>query len=137
MSAVPERIARLVAERAGHRCEYCRMHQSLQGATFHIEHILPRSLGGTDSADNLALACPSCNLHKSNRIAVSDNVAQTTIPLFYPRADVWNEHFEWEGCEVVGKTETDRATIALLLLNAPRRLQIREMEKSFGLFPNI
>ena len=37
---------RLVSTRAGDRCEYCRMHQSLQGATFHVEHIVPRSRGG-------------------------------------------------------------------------------------------
>jgi hypothetical protein len=136
VSAVPERIAIFVADRAGQRCEYCRMHQSLQGATFHIEHILPRSKSGTNEADNLAFACPSCNLHKSDRIATFDIATQSTVPLFDPRADVWHEHFEWNGCELTGKTETGRATIALLLLNAPRRLQIREMEKSFGLFPN-
>lgn len=50
--------ARTVVERAKHRCEYCRMHQSLQGATFHIEHIQPASRGGSDSKGNLALACP-------------------------------------------------------------------------------
>jgi len=36
------------------------MHESLQGATFHVEHIVPRSAGGSDTMDNLALACPSC-----------------------------------------------------------------------------
>ena len=29
-------IERRVAMRAVGRCEYCRMHQSLQGATFHV-----------------------------------------------------------------------------------------------------
>ena len=35
--------ARQVAERANGRCEYCQMHQSLQGATFHGEHVIPHS----------------------------------------------------------------------------------------------
>ena len=39
---------RQVEARAGERCEYCRMHQALQGATFHIEHVVPRSRGGPD-----------------------------------------------------------------------------------------
>lgn len=39
----------------GH-CEYCQMHQSLQGATLHIEHVIPRVLGGSSDASNLALA---------------------------------------------------------------------------------
>jgi 5-methylcytosine-specific restriction endonuclease McrA len=46
------------------------MHQSLQGATFHIEHVIPRVRGGTSELENLALACPSCNLHKADRVGV-------------------------------------------------------------------
>jgi len=42
-----------VAERAVNRCEYCQMHQSLQGASFHVEHIIPRSQGGVSESDNL------------------------------------------------------------------------------------
>lgn len=34
------------------------MHQSLQGATFHIEHIVPHTKGGAETLANLALACP-------------------------------------------------------------------------------
>jgi hypothetical protein len=52
---------REVAATAGERCEYCRMHQALQGATFHIEHFVPRSRGSPSSLDNLAWACPSCD----------------------------------------------------------------------------
>jgi len=36
-------LARLVRERAGDRCQYCLMHQSLQAASCHVEHILPSS----------------------------------------------------------------------------------------------
>ncbi len=31
---------RIVSARAGQRCEYCRMHQELQGAVFHVEHLV-------------------------------------------------------------------------------------------------
>jgi len=34
-----------------------------------IDHILPRSLGGSDEPENLALAHLSCNMQKSNRVA--------------------------------------------------------------------
>ncbi len=34
-------IIHQVEERAEDRCEYCRMHQALQGGTFHVEHIVP------------------------------------------------------------------------------------------------
>ena len=52
-------LALAVRERAGGRCQYCLMHQALQGATFHIEHIVPESRGGADDLANLTLACPS------------------------------------------------------------------------------
>ena len=46
-------FASMVQERADQRCEYCRMHQSLQGATFHVEHIVPSSRGGVSASDYL------------------------------------------------------------------------------------
>jgi plasmid maintenance system antidote protein VapI len=30
------------------------MHESLQGATFHVEHVIPKSKGGESSLENLA-----------------------------------------------------------------------------------
>ena len=45
-----------VEQRAAGRCEYCWMHQSLQGATFHVEHILPTVQGGESVLSNLAWA---------------------------------------------------------------------------------
>jgi 5-methylcytosine-specific restriction endonuclease McrA len=38
--------------------------QELSELRFHIEHVIPRQHGGSDDADNLALACPDCNLRK-------------------------------------------------------------------------
>ncbi len=84
---------RRVVTRAGSRCEYCRMSQSLQGATFHVEHVTPRSLGGSDSPDNLALACPACNLAKSNRTTAPDPECGFPALLFHPRQHIWAEHF--------------------------------------------
>lgn len=128
-------VARLVRQRAHDRCEYCRMHQSLQVATFHIEHIIPTSVGGTSSSENLALACPACNLHKASRLAAADLESRTTVPLFHPRLDVWADHFEWSGYEIVGKTPTGRVTVATLDLNRDRHLNIRKAEEKFDLFP--
>lgn len=47
-------LERQVEYRAGSRCEYCRMHQGLQGASFHLEHVIPKSRGGKTELDNLA-----------------------------------------------------------------------------------
>lgn len=130
-----EEVVRVVETRAGHRCEYCRMHQSLQGATFHVEHVIPNSRGGTDELDNLALACPSCNLHKSDRTEAADPGSGVLSPLFNPRRDRWDEHFQWDDYHVIGLTPIGRATVAALEFNHPRRLLIRHAEELFELFP--
>jgi len=126
---------RLVVVRAKERCEYCRMHQSLQGATFHVEHITPQVAGGSDEPDNLALACPGCNLAKSSRTKVPDPSTGDSVPLFHPRIEDWSDHFEWNDRVVAGRTSIGRATVAALDLNHPRRLRIREAEEWFDLFP--
>ena len=59
MSDIPARLRRVVVLRAGDRCEYCRLAQKGQEATFHIDHILPKVAGGRTAAANLApLASP-------------------------------------------------------------------------------
>ncbi|VTU01121.1 hnh endonuclease : HNH endonuclease OS=Pseudanabaena biceps PCC 7429 GN=Pse7429DRAFT_1180 PE=4 SV=1: HNH [Gemmataceae bacterium] len=127
---------RQVAARAGYRCEYCRMHQSLQGATFHIEHISPQSAGGSDDPGNLALACPGCNLAKSSRVASPDSETGLAVPLFNPRTQRWGDHFAWNADRrVVGLTAIGRATVDAIDLNRPRRVMIREAEEWFNLFP--
>ena len=128
-------IQRRVETRARQRCEYCRMHQSLQGASFHIEHIIPTSLGGTDGLDNLAWACPGCNLKKSNRMSALDPETETEVRLFHPRLDHWEEHFAWQDYALIGLTPIGRALITAFGLNHERRLRIRRAEEIFGLFP--
>jgi hypothetical protein len=40
------------------------------------------------------------------------------VELFNPRNDRWFEHFEWsDGLRIIGKTATDRATVALIHLD--------------------
>ena len=128
-------LERLVRERAENRCEYCGMHQSLQGGTFHIEHVIPRCRNGPTDEANLALACPGCNLQKTNRVEVSDPETGRCTDLFHPRRQVWKEHFRWDDFEIVGTTATGRATVAALRLNDERRVRIRQAEKMFDLFP--
>ena len=127
-------LAQQVRERAGSRCEYCMMHQSLQGATFHIEHIIPEAQGGASALENLALACPGCNLRKSDRVQCLDADTNVLVHLFHPRRQRWSDHFVFQGYQVVGKTAVGRTTIDALELNHSRRILIREAEEKFGLF---
>jgi 5-methylcytosine-specific restriction endonuclease McrA len=68
------------------------MHESLQGATFHVEHIIPQSKGGESSLENIALACPGCNLRKADRTTAADTATGEQVPLFHPIRQRWQEH---------------------------------------------
>jgi len=111
------------------------MHQSLQGATFHVEHIIPSSMGGDSEEANLAWCCPSCNLHKSSNMEAIDPISGNLVTLYNPRRDKWEEHFEWAKYQLGGRTPTGRATVNALHLNHPRRVLIRQAEELFDLFP--
>jgi hypothetical protein len=134
--SVSRELASLVEQRAAGRCEYCRMHQALQGATFHVEHILPSARGGVTVPENLAWAWPGCNLRKSDRTESFDPDTGSLAPLFNPRTQVWLEHFQFMDRQIIGLTPTGRGTVALLDLNHPRRLLVRQAEEVFGLFPS-
>ena len=113
------------------------MHESLQGATFHVEHVMPRSRGGDATAANLAWSCPRCNLHKSDRIEVLDPLTGDGVRLFNPRANQWTEHFRWDEYYLVPLSGIGRATERALFLNDARRIRIRRAEALFGLFPPL
>jgi hypothetical protein len=134
---VPEELSQAVRARADARCQYCLMHESLQGATFHIEHVIPQCKGGSSDSENLVLACPGCNLHKASRITAIEPVTGEEVQLFHPTRQLWSEHFRFRGYQIEGSTPVGRATVNALNLNHPRRQRIREVEEAFGLFPPI
>jgi hypothetical protein len=111
------------------------MHQALQGGTFHVEHIVPRSRAGRTELENLAWACPGCNLHKADQVEVVDPQTNDLVPLFDPRRDNWIDHFAWADYSMIPLTAIGRATIQALDLNHSRRIRIRQAEELFGLFP--
>ncbi|MGI8913546.1 MAG: HNH endonuclease [Chloroflexota bacterium] len=127
----------LVERRARWRCEYCLAPQRVCGYRFHVEHILPRVLGGTDDLGNLALACGPCNLAKGARTHGPDVLIDAVVTLFHPRINSWDDHFSWadNGYTLLGLTPTGRATVATLDLNASLRTVARRYWRELGLFP--
>jgi 5-methylcytosine-specific restriction endonuclease McrA len=116
-----------VRARAAYHCEYCRLPQEFSELRFHIEHVIPRQHGGGDDADNLALACPDCNLRKGPNLTGIDPETREVVRLFHPRRDVWSDHFRYEASAVVGATAVGRTTISLLQMNDPERRRVREL----------
>ena len=117
---------RFVRERAGERCEYCRLHQRNSELLHHIEHVVARQHGGSDDVDNLALACHRCNLHKGPNLSGVDPLTGSVEILFDPRRDQWPDHFAFRGAYLEGLTPTGRATVEVLALNDARRLELRQ-----------
>lgn len=65
----------------GRQCAYCQA----AGVPLEIEHITPKSRGGSDRVSNLALACHACNQQKNNQTAAEfghpEVQAQARMPL--------------------------------------------------------
>ena len=121
------RVKSAVRDRAAHECEYCALPQHLVPlASFHIDHIVPKMHGGTDEPENLALACYHCNLHKGPNLTGIDPETNRIIPLFHPRHESWSDHFSFQGVYLIGLTPTGRATVRVLNMNSPGRLELRE-----------
>lgn len=93
---VSEFVRSQVADRANGLCEYCHASEQWQYVRFTIEHVIPVSQGGVDSLDNLAFACFHCNRQKSAKTEGIDPDTKTTVPLFNPRQQIWQEHFIWD-----------------------------------------
>lgn len=135
MTNVPAVLRREVIRRAGGRCEYCGLAQAGEQATFHIDHITPRTAGGVTTSENLALACVSCSLRKGPRQTAVDPATGEWVPLYHPRRERWLHHFGWDGVRLIGRTPTGRATVTLLKLNTPQILDLRRDEVSRGRHP--
>ncbi|HYX30735.1 MAG TPA: HNH endonuclease [Pyrinomonadaceae bacterium] len=115
-----------VRERAGNACEYCHLHQNDSPlAVLHIEHIIPKSHGGSDDLDNLALACIDCNLHKGPNLTGIDPQTADVTELFHPRQHSWDDHFSWHGIYLVSSTPIGRTTIRVLNMNSEDQLTLR------------
>lgn len=62
----------IIYDRTSGRCHICRKKLSFINygihdarASWHVEHSVPKALGGTDRLNNLYAACIDCNIEKS------------------------------------------------------------------------
>ena len=127
----------MVAQRAGHRCEYCRAPEVIFNFPFEVEHITPRAADGGDDTENLSLACRSCNVHKADRRECQDAESDDVVSLFHPRIDTWEEHFQWDidSGFVVGLSAIGRGTIECLQFNSEANVRARRQWARLGLYP--
>jgi len=67
--------------RDGYRCQYCGAVKDAADLT--IDHIIPRSRGGTNDALNLCAACIPCNNRKGNRTPAEARMPLVANPSAY------------------------------------------------------
>jgi hypothetical protein len=138
MTLISDELRREVVQRAGGSCEYCRLPQATQVATFPVDHVTPVSLGGQADLANLALACRRCNAAKWTHTVASDPETGELVPLFHPRRNRWMDHFQWSEADptwLEARSPEARATIGLLDLNSHHRRQVRHWLAVLGLHP--
>jgi hypothetical protein len=111
------------------------MPQDLDVQPFQLDHIRAQKHGGPTELENLALACLPCNSFKGSNVSGYDPDSDVLVPLFNPRMQNWDEHFEWDGPILSGKTPVGRATIVVLMIDAPDRVEHRRLLMRAGLFP--
>jgi hypothetical protein len=135
-ATIPASLQRRVRVRAADSCEYCRLPQAGQEATFHVDHVTPLRANGPTVVENLALACVSCSLRKGARSHAPVPETREDVPLFNPRRDNWSEHFYVRDDGWIGaSTATGRATAAALSFNRPTAVAIRVQLMKLGRYP--
>lgn len=108
-----------IAERANHRCEYCKAPEIVFNFPFGVEHIIPISRQGATDAANPALACRSCNLRKGTRVSGTIPDCNPEVRFFHPGKDQWGEHFQVsiESGKIAGMTSVGKVTVEYLEMN--------------------
>ena len=70
-----------VFDRDGRICRYCGSDEE----PLHIDHIIPRKVGGTHDLDTLQVLCKACNLRKSSKDEGVFLAQTATPPVFSSR----------------------------------------------------
>ena len=127
--ALSKRVRSTVFSRAQGCCEYCFSQHRFSPDPFSIEHILPKSKGGSNKLDNLALACQGCNNRKYTHVEGIDPVSGGVVDLYHPRQNRWVEHFRWneDFSLIIGISPVGRATVEKLKLNRKGVVNLRKI----------
>ncbi|WP_198424767.1 HNH endonuclease [Spirosoma endbachense] len=102
--AIPAKVRELVANRAEHRCEYCRFHEDDLFFSFEVDHIVSIKHGGGNEPENLAFSCPHCNNHKGSDLTTILDDYNDIVRLFNPRIHEWASHFQTVDGEIISLT---------------------------------
>ena len=104
--AVPAKIAALVKTRDNHICRACGYGGSVNHAfALECDHIIPESVGGATTADNLQCLCGACNRAKGDRFTRQFAIRSATTP-----EEIWSHNQRVMWVAFAANTESDLAT---------------------------
>ena len=66
-SSLSSKVKDLILQQSNYQCQQCGA-RAVDGAILQVDHIVPRSKGGTNDLDNLQCLCSVCNNKKSDRM---------------------------------------------------------------------
>lgn len=75
--------------RDGYRCQYC----GCRNEVLTVDHVLPKSRGGSESWENLTTACKPCNARKGNRTPEEAGMSLLRKPGTPSRITLMQQHF--------------------------------------------
>jgi hypothetical protein len=127
MPDIEAALREFVRSRAAGLCEYCRYSDRFTLVEHEIDHVIAVKHGGQTIEENLALCCTICNRFKGSDIASIDPETGQLTPLFNPRSDRWDEHYELHNGEILALTAKGRTTVRLLRMNRPARVRERQL----------
>lgn len=128
-------LRRQVILRASSCCEYCRLSSEDSLFSFQIDHIIPEKHDGETIFSNLALSCASCNGFKGSEIASYDKDSGLLTPLYNPRIQIWDEHFQLDGAIIKTISSIGRVTVKILKLNRDEHIKERIGLMRLGRYP--
>jgi hypothetical protein len=127
MPDIEPALREFVRLRAAGLCEYCRISEQFTLAEHEIDHVIAVKHGGQTVLENLALCCTVCNRFKGSDIASIDPETGQLTPLFHPRVDRLDDHYEILNGEILGVTAKGRATVRILRMNRATRIKERQL----------
>lgn len=87
MSTVDRSLRFRILREAGFKCRYCGRQQG-DGIALEVDHVMPKSRGGSNHRDNLVAACFDCNRGKRDSLGVlpppDEYIAGPELPEGWP-----------------------------------------------------
>lgn len=85
---------RNIYKRDHHTCQYCGIQPGTEELT--IDHVQPRSRGGTSTWDNCVLACVECNKRKANKTPAEAHMPLRKTPV----RPAWKPMYSWHSVRI-------------------------------------